>query len=432
MKEEEIDLDISKYSIADIEYFLGLDAMAHYSETDILEKSSEIRDQLLNGGNFNSQFKRNFIEFINTAQKRLVDVKIRPNKPAPTTISKNPVSDIIVQNFTDPFSSRENEIISRPETQFIQSQPSEYYPGQLNPLNNRVIIKCLTIDSRFRDNISSTKSSDFIVQLPLKLSKVVSMQLSSIEFPISFYGISASYGNNFLNISLDYVSPPDITSIITETRIYTIPDGNYNSTDLINTLNNLLQVNDDPADNFKNIKFSVDLNSNSSGTGKVTIAVVTNTENIKNLGLSFSTDSEGDANVTTPLTSRFGSNMGFINPSYTGSLSYTSESVMEPFGIRYFYLVVDDYNNSVNNHFVTAFNRSILNPNTLARIAVSGNYFSVLTTNDLKVVTEPREYFGPVDIQRLHIRIFDEYGRILDMNNTNFSFCLTFKLLYNL
>jgi hypothetical protein len=258
------------------------------------------------------------------------------------------------------------------------------------------------------------------------------MQLSSIEFPISFYGISASYGNNFLNISLDYVSPLDITTVINENRIYTIPDGNYNSTDLINTLNNLLQVNDDPADNFKNIKFSVDLNSNSSGTGKVTISVVTNTKNIRNLGLSFSTDSEGDVNVTTPLTSRFGSNIGFINPSYTGSLSYTSESVMEPFGIRYFYLVVDDYNNSVNNHFVTAFNRSILNPNTLARIAVSGNYFSVLTTNDLKVVTEPREYFGPVDIQRLHIRIFDEYGRLLDMNNTNFSFCLTFKLLYNL
>jgi hypothetical protein len=431
MIEEDIDLDVSKYSIADIEYFLGLDTMAHYSETDISDKVAEIRDQLLNGGNFNSQFKRNFIEFINTAQKRLIDVKIRPNKPNPTTISKNPLSEIS-QLFTNPFSYRENEIILRPETQFIQSQPSEYYPGQLNPLNNRVIIKCLTIDSRFRDNVPTTKSSDFIVQLPLKLSKVVSMQLSSIEFPISFYGISASYGNNFLNISLDYIVPPDITSVISENRIYTIPDGNYNATDLINMLNSLLQGNTDPNDQFKNIQFSVELNSSSSGTGKVTIGIVSNIENIRNLGLSFSTDSEGDVNVTTPLTSRFGSNLGFINSSYTGSLSYTSESVIEPFGIRYFYLVIDDYNNSVNNHFVTAFNRSILNPNTLARIAVSGNYFSVLTTNDLKVVTEPREYFGPVDIQRLHIRVFDEYGRLLDMNNTNFSFCLTFKLLYNL
>jgi len=431
MIEEDIDLDVSKYSIADIEYFLGLDTMAHYSETDISDKVAEIRDQLLNGGNFNSQFKRNFIEFISTAQKRLIDVKIRPNKPNPTTISKNPLSEIS-QLFTDPFSSRENEIILRPETQFVNSQPSEYYPGQLNPLNNRVIIKCLTIDSRFRDNVPTTKSSDFIVQLPLKLSKVVSMQLSSIEFPISFYGISASYGNNFLNIFLDYIVPPDVTSIITENRIYTIPDGNYSSADLINTLNNLLQSNDDPNDMFKNIGFSLNLNSNGSGTGKVTIGIISNIANIRNLGLSFSTDSDGDVNVTTPLTSRFGSNLGFINYNYTGSLSYTSESVIEPFGIRYFYLVIDDYNNSVNNHFVTAFNRSILNPNTLARIAVRGNYFSVLTTNDLKVLTEPREYFGPVDIQRLHVRIFDEYGRLLDMNNTNFSFCLTFKLLYNL
>jgi len=231
---------------------------------------------------------------------------------------------------------------------------------------------------------------------------------------------------------LDYIVPPDVTSIITENRIYTIPDGNYSSADLINTLNNLLQSNDDPNDMFKNIGFSLNLNSNGSGTGKVTIGIISNIANIRNLGLSFSTDSDGDVNVTTPLTSRFGSNLGFINYNYTGSLSYTSESVIEPFGIRYFYLVIDDYNNSVNNHFVTAFNRSILNPNTLARIAVRGNYFSVLTTNDLKVLTEPREYFGPVDIQRLHVRIFDEYGRLLDMNNTNFSFCLTFKLLYNL
>jgi len=431
MQEDDIDLDVSKYSIADIEYFLGLDTMTQYSEMDIADKVSEIRDQLLNGGTFNSQFKNSFIDFISTAQKRLIDVKIRPNKPSPTSISKTPLSDIS-QLFTDPFSSRDSEIISRPETQFIQSQPSEYFPGQLNPLNNRVITKCLTIDSRFRDNVPSTKSSDFTVQLPLKLSKVVSMQLSSIEFPISFYGISASYGNNFLNITLSYIVPPDTNSIITETRVYTIPDGNYNAMDLITTLNTLIQANPDPKDNFKRIGFSVDLNANSSGTGKVTIAVLKTAQNIRNMGLSFATDSEGDANVTTPLTSRFGSNLGFTNSNYAGLLSYTSESVMEPFGIRYFYLVVDDYNNSVNNHFVTAFNKSILNPNTLARIAVSGNYFSILTTNDLRIVTEPREYFGPVDIQRLQIRVFDEYGRLLDMNNTNFSFCLTFKLLYNL
>jgi len=52
--------------------------------------------------------------------------------------------------------------------------------------------------------------------------------------------------------------------------------------------------------------------------------------------------------------------------------------------------------------------------------------------NDFNIVTEPRNYFGPVDIQRLRIRIYDERGNILNMNNANFSFCLDFKMLYDL
>jgi len=52
--------------------------------------------------------------------------------------------------------------------------------------------------------------------------------------------------------------------------------------------------------------------------------------------------------------------------------------------------------------------------------------------SDFNIVTEPRRYFGPVDIQRLRIRLFDDKGRILPMNNSNFSFCLNLKMLYDL
>jgi hypothetical protein len=52
--------------------------------------------------------------------------------------------------------------------------------------------------------------------------------------------------------------------------------------------------------------------------------------------------------------------------------------------------------------------------------------------NDYNIVTEPRTYFGPVDIQRLRIRLFDDRGRLLNMNNTNYSFCLDLKMLYDL
>ena len=42
-----------------------------------------------------------------------------------------------------------------------------------------------------------------------------------------------------------------------------------------------------------------------------------------------------------------------------------------------------------------------------------------------------REYFGPVDIQRLHIALYDEFGRIIDLNNMDWSITLAFELLYN-
>jgi hypothetical protein len=326
---------------------------------------------------------------------------------------------------------RDQELIEHPETApKVYSQPSEFFPGILNPLNNRIITKCLTIDTRFRDNVSTTKSSDFILQLPLKLSKVVSMQLSSIELPISFYGISKAYGNNFINISLTYTNLSNTQT--KENRVFMIPEGNYTAGDLISALNGVTGSNAPVSTNpFSYVKFALGITSSGSGTGKVTISVLPN-PTIISMDLDFTLDEKGAPDSTVPITSRFGANLGFVNSQYTGLLTYISESIMQPFCIRYVYLSLDDFNNSVNNHFVTAFNRSVLNQNILASIAVKSDYFTLITDNNLKIVTEPREYFGPVDIQRLHIRLLDDHGRVLDMNNTNYSFCLTFKMLYNL
>ena len=42
-----------------------------------------------------------------------------------------------------------------------------------------------------------------------------------------------------------------------------------------------------------------------------------------------------------------------------------------------------------------------------------------------------REYFGPVDIERLQISLIDEYGRKLDLNNMDWSMTLVFEHLYD-
>jgi hypothetical protein len=46
-------------------------------------------------------------------------------------------------------------------------------------------------------------------------------------------------------------------------------------------------------------------------------------------------------------------------------------------------------------------------------------------------LTYSREYFGPVDIQRIRITLVDEFGRVLDLNNMDWSFALMFECLYS-
>jgi hypothetical protein len=72
-----------------------------------------------------------------------------------------------------------------------------------------------------------------------------------------------------------------------------------------------------------------------------------------------------------------------------------------------------------------------LNDDVLDRISIEGS-LGLIKDNKINFVTEPRQYFGPVDIQRLRIRLFDEFGRILQMNGANYSFCLKLNLLYDL
>ena len=55
-----------------------------------------------------------------------------------------------------------------------------------------------------------------------------------------------------------------------------------------------------------------------------------------------------------------------------------------------------------------------------------------LKQNNLSLVTTPREYFGPVNIQTMNVQLLDEYGRIVDLNNMDFSFCVTLTTVYDL
>jgi hypothetical protein len=156
------------------------------------------------------------------------------------------------------------------------------------------------------------------------------------------------------------------------------------------------------------------------------------TAQIEEIVLNFGTDINGNDD-SIYLTTKLGWNLGFLNGLYQGSTKYVSEKAIEPNAIKYIYLAIDDFNKSVNESFVTAFEKNGLKPNILARISMCGNeYNNTITNPEYKIITEPRKYFGPVDIQKLYVRLFDDHGRILNMNHSDYSFCLNFKIMYDL
>ena len=75
-----------------------------------------------------------------------------------------------------------------------------------------------------------------------------------------------------------------------------------------------------------------------------------------------------------------------------------------------------------------------LQKNIIARITPNKEIepIKVLFQNDFGLVSPPREYFGPINIQILNIQLLDEYGRIVDLNNMNYNFCLSLITIYDL
>ena len=125
--------------------------------------------------------------------------------------------------------------------------------------------------------------------------------------------------------------------------------------------------------------------------------------------------------------------LGFRNGAYENNVAYVSEGLINLDGPRYVFLVVDDYNNNVNNGFYSAFTESMLNKNILARISLQpGNFNTTSSQNNLSIISYPRQYFGPVNIQKINVQLLDEYGRVLNLNNMDFSFCLSFQNVYDI
>jgi hypothetical protein len=415
-------LNINHYKKKELEELLKLPTVY---DQGILERNANMLIESLNKNKMIDEERRNgTIQFVEKVRQKLLDHLVHLFDSNLYNLDH----ELKKSEVSDPGGGG-GYIIQKPSTAYAQSFPSEYYPGTINPLNQRITSKNLCINTKFRDNYYSSPASNFHFDLPIRFTNVVSMQLASFEFPDSVYVISKSLGNQYLWVQVVDGGGVD------ERAVVLVPDGNYSANGLIDVLNTYVTDKFGGYTYLKNLVFTYNVNVlGTSGSGKTEVGFSVDYSGVS--GFSFTLDFKsgigGSPDLFTPLPLKLGWILGFRNSVYEDLLDYLSEGLVDVNPCPYFYLVVDDYNNNVNNSFYSAFNSSILNKNILARISFPGGKFISLSENNLSLITFSRQYFGPVDIQKLNIQLLDEYGRVIDFNNMDYSFCITMQSVYDL
>jgi len=428
------DLNIQNYKFDELRELFELPM--NYDSLSIETQDSKLREAVLTNMEINQELKMKTIAFLSKAKELLLQ-KISENVRSSI---KNDLKNVYKEFYNSSYELKKTQLESPEEhmvqidkkSPFLSSFPSEFFPGVINPLKRRINRQNLNVDTRFRDNYFSTQSSNFNFDLPLLLKDIVTMQLNALELPTSFYTISKQLGNSFFNVSITV----DITgNKETFTSMVNVSDGNYTPETLMTFLNTYMSG---LGGFYQYVYFTTNIYEDKTGSGQVIVGINTQfTTDYPDLALpiitlNFQVGKNGLDDTFTPLPLKFGWILGFRNGLYVNNHTYVSEGLLSLVGPRYIYLVVDDYNNNVNDGFYSAFNSSILNKNILARISLQTGIFNVLAQNNLSIITSPRQYFGPVNIQKINVQLLDEYGRILDLNNMDYSFCLTFQSIYDI
>ena len=381
-------------------------------------------------------------------------------------------------------------IINKSKSPYIETYSKNLVEGKINPLKRTSYKKIININSRFRDNYTTCPSTNFFFNFPEVIDKVVCMKLSNILLPNFIYTVNNNTGSDNFTI----IVTKSNGSIVTKT--IQIPNGSYSPQKIVTKINSVISNSVIENMNYIVLKFDdtnskmrFDISWDSSGNNlnEVTfdfsyIEPSRQQNNINNLynqisnniykdqltlgwilGFrgNYTTNTSNPNNTTTSniniqqntlnairnrhstlLIKKNGEqyleknnyyctaestiiNNMFVYNCEPSTLILEAESIYDPIVNRYFMLSVNDFQ---NNH-----NRSLISP-SLSESMADTNLLAKVYSNFSETFYENPErlYFGPTNLSRLHIKLLDEFGRIVDLNNGDFSFSLEIESLYDL
>jgi hypothetical protein len=245
---------------------------------------------------------------------------------------------------------------------------------------------------------------------------VISVRLSSIEYPNTYFVFSEAKGNTTLKIK--FAGTGWLTATIPDGNYTTIPgdDSSIQSVVVAALKTEYLplvgtQIPSDPL---------IEINI-SPTTGHVTI------ESTQSPKVPFSLDFQGGWFDKRSYDWGLGYNLGFPKKEYlTPSTEFTGNAIIDTIGSSYLFFQLDGIDPiqhyTPEKNVISAF----------AKLVVAGDKNSVIYDDGSTFATKEFRYQQPTDFFQVHPRIVDTYGELVDMNGKNYSFTLELEEVTNI
>lgn len=374
--------------------------------------------------------------------------------------------------------------LSRGESLNHTTHIEPYRLGNLNPLHRRINTHLLNIDTIFCNPKAKQEdnTSDFEYTLPTPLYNVISMKLSSSEIPNTFFMFDDYLKSNIFLLEIGIDCSGEYTSEnqdISRVELYpiTIPEGNYEAEEFVQRINEVfVDVNNSiPSNGRLNLRYlicefiSVDSrinfrfrNSFDEVDGASQYLLSSSPDDLSRCYISLNFNVQ---DVEFERTA--GWTLGYREPYYKvhyndpnaiitqwideddveavidqndeiSANSYKkiycnlkTECIYGSNKLNYLFISVDDYVGNHNSSIVSYFPNHILDEKILGRVVFKfGSYtFNFEDLGDQ--VYKQRDYYGPVKIEKLRIRLLDKYGYLVNLKGSDYSLLLECKTIYS-
>jgi hypothetical protein len=433
----EATLNLNNYTDKEILEMFGISEKNCKNKKRINEQYNTIVENIKTQNEFTPDFKRDLIEFLTKALARMMEKTKESYKLAESSFTPNLEKAETFNN----------------EHQVIKPNNNKSLTALINPIRTDRIGKLLNINTVFRNNYYNTRSSDFTMSLPAPVNNVISVSLETAEIENTYYTFNSLSRTNEFTIEIYDVESANGQPITTETdsnalivkhmkKTVTIKEGNYSGPELADFLNKSLFSNGDLSrvacryDNSTR-KFSFFKDGRDADDGGLPDTNL----HFYRFNLDFRILDQPNREIQKNM----GWLLGFRKQQYNFADNYikiadvtdqisegfVSEAICNTKGTPYIYISVDCFNNNHSQSIISPFSESAFNDTSiLAKLKnriTNFNYESGGLLYGFK-----RDYFGPVTVSKMKIRILDQYGDIVDLHNNDFSFTLKFDQMYNL